>query len=79
MQSDPTPITLNPDSEIAHRLKEAASLHRPILVAIDDVIYSVAADEDTAVPLPVPTTEEATATIAAIEQVSGSWAGLIDA
>lgn len=79
MQNHTTPIKINPDSELAHGLQEAARSQRPMRVDIGAAIYSVAADEEPAGALPVPTSAQTAATIAAITQVAGSWTGLVDA
>ena len=79
MQNHTTPIKIHTDSELAHRLQEAARSKRPVRVDIGAAIYSVAADEEPAGALPVPTSEQAAATIAAVTQVAGAWVGLVDA
>ena len=78
MQNHPTPIKIHPDSELARRLQEAARSKRPVRVDIGAAIYAVAADEEPAGALPVPTSAQTAATIAAITQVAGSWVGLMD-
>ncbi len=79
MQQHAPAIKINPHSELAQRLKEAARSQRPVRVDIGETIYSVAADAETAAPLPTPTPKQVAATVAAITRASGSWAGLIDA
>jgi hypothetical protein len=79
MNAQPRDYKVSPDSETARLLREAAASRAPIRVDTGEGIYRVEADAETPATLPVPTAEEAEASIAGIKQAAGSWHDLVDA
>ncbi len=73
------PYKVNPDSETARLVKEAASSRMPVRVDTGEAVYRLNVDEESPEQLHLPTPEEAAASVAAIRQVAGTWKDLVDA
>ena len=90
MAHEQTYIDLSDNPELSRRIASAmrSETGRVVLGTADGPLAEIVpltetptrpADNETAAALPVPTADEAVAAVAAIEQASGGWVGLVDA